>query len=59
VEVAFLTLTAGEHAWLHGLTQGLTLLESQELAAEREPDFDLGAALQRQLALGTFSGWQS
>ena len=59
VEVAFLTLTAGEHAWLHGLAQGLTLLDSQQLAAAREPDFDLRAALQRHLAQGSFSGWQS
>jgi len=59
VEVAFLPLTAGEHAWLHGLAQGLTLLDSQQLAAAREPDFDLRAALQRHLAQGSFSGWQS
>ena len=59
VEVAFLPLTAGEHAWLHGVAQGLTLLESQQLAVKLEPHFDLGAALQRQLSQGAFSGWQS
>jgi len=58
VEVAFLPLGAGEHAWLRGLARGMTLSESQRLAARRDPGFDLGAALQRLLAQGAFSGWQ-
>lgn len=59
VEVAFLPLGAGEHTWLRGLARGMTLFKSQQLAVRREPDFDLGAALQRLLAQGAFSGWQS
>lgn len=59
VEVAFIALSAGEHAWLQGLAQGMTLYEAQQLAVKWEPDFDLGAALRRHLAQGTFSGWQS
>jgi Putative DNA-binding domain len=59
VEVAFVPLGAGEHLWLQGLAHGLTLLEAQQRAAVREPDFDLGAALQRLLAQGAFSGWQA
>jgi hypothetical protein len=59
VEVAFIPLTAGEHALLHGIARGLTLLEAQRLAVKRDPDFDLGAALRRQLSQGAFSGWQS
>jgi Putative DNA-binding domain len=59
VEVAFIPLGAGEHLWLQGLAHGLTLLEAQQRAAAREPDFDLAIALQRHLALGAFSGWQS
>lgn len=59
VEVAFLPLGAGEYAWLHGLARAMTLFESQQLAVRREPDFDLGAALQRLLAQGVFSGWQT
>jgi len=58
VEVAFLPLGAGELAWLRGLARGMTLFEAQRLAVRREPDFDLGAALQRLLAQGAFSGWQ-
>ena len=58
VEVAFIPLGAGEHLWLQGLAQGLTLLEAQQRAAAREPDFDLATALQRHLSLGAFSGWQ-
>ena len=58
MEVAFLPLRAGEHAWLQGLTRGLTLSGAQQRAAARDPDFDLGAALQRLLAQGAFSGWQ-
>jgi len=59
VEVAFIPLGVGEHLWLHGLAHGLTLLEAQQRAAEREPGFDLVTALQRQLAQGVFSGWQA
>jgi len=58
-EVALQPLGAGEHAWLRGLARGLSLLDSQQLAAAQAPEFDLGAALARQLALGTFSGWRS
>jgi len=59
VEVAFVPLGAGEHLWLQGLAHGLTLLEAQQRATAREPDFDLATALQRHLSLGTFSGWQA
>jgi hypothetical protein len=59
VEVAFIPLGVGEQFWLLGLAHGLTLLEAQQRAAAREPDFDLGAALQRLLAQGAFSGWQA
>jgi hypothetical protein len=59
VEVAFVPLGAGEHLWLQGLAHGLTLLEAQQRAVTREPDFGLATALHRHLSLGTFSGWQS
>jgi hypothetical protein len=59
VEVAFIPLGIGEHLWLQGLAHGLTLLEAQQRATAREPAFDLGAALQRLLAQGAFSGWQA
>jgi hypothetical protein len=59
VEVAFISLGVGEHLWLQGLAHGLTLLEAQQRATVREPDFDLATALQRHLSLGTFSGWQA
>ena len=59
VEVAFIPLGVGEHLWLQGLAHGLTLLEAQQRATVREPAFDLGTTLQRQLAQGVFSGWQS
>lgn len=55
-EIAFLPLGAGELACLQGLARGQTLLEAYRLAAAREPDFDLGAALQRGLAQAAFSG---
>jgi hypothetical protein len=59
VEVAFIAIGAGEHAWLQGLAEGLTLFEAQQRATTTEPDFDLGVALQRLLAQGTFRGWRS
>ncbi len=59
VEVAFVAHGAGEYAWLQSLARGSTLLESQQLAIAREQDFDLGAALQRHLAQGAFSGWSN
>jgi len=59
VEVAFIPLGVGEQFWLLGLAHGLTLLEAQQRATAREPGFDLGAALQRHLPLGVFSGWQA
>jgi len=55
LEVAFLPLGAGEQAWLQGLARGQTLLEAYQRAAAREPDFDLGEALQRGLAQAAFS----
>jgi len=59
LEVAFIPLGVGEHLWLQGLVHGLTLIEAQQRAAGRDPQFDLGAALQRLLPQGTFSGWQA
>ena len=54
--MAFLPLTTGEHAWLHGVAQGLMLLESQQQAISRDPGFDLGTALQRQLSQAPSAG---
>jgi hypothetical protein len=59
LEVAFIPLGVGEHLWLQGLVHGLTLIEAQQRAAGRDPQFDLGATLQRLLAQGAFSGWQA
>jgi len=59
LEVAFIPLGRGEHAWLQGLGRGMNLLESQQQAAALDPDFDLGAALRRHLLQGVFSGWRT
>jgi hypothetical protein len=57
-EVAFIPLGSGELLWLQGLVDGMTLTEAQRRVTEREPEFDLGVALQRLLSQGAFSGWE-
>jgi hypothetical protein len=54
LEIEFVRLGEGEHAWLHSLGRGCSLSEAQRDALAREPAFDLSAALARHLALRSF-----
>lgn len=53
-EVEFRILGAAEARWLRALAEGRALGAALEAARGVDPAFDLGAALGRHLALGTF-----
>ena len=59
LEVEIETLGAGEHAMLRAFTEGRPLREATDAALSAEPEFDLGAALQRHIAGGTIAAFST